>query len=172
MKSETENSAHSVPRAAAAPTAVAASLEAKNGEADRPTNVVFFDGVCGLCHRFVDFVLSRDHRGSIRFAPLQGETANRVVSDEWRVASDGTSTVKTVVWLDAGGREFVRSAAVVRVLWLLGGLWWWIGWLLWLIPLPLRDLGYRIVAASRYRLFGKTESCRLPTPAERMRFLP
>ena len=55
-------------------------------EADRPTNVVFFDGVCGLCNRFVDFVLSRDRRAAIRFAPLQGETARRVVSGEWRVA--------------------------------------------------------------------------------------
>jgi predicted DCC family thiol-disulfide oxidoreductase YuxK len=147
-------------------------VDAANGEADRPTNIVFFDGVCGLCNRFVDFVLSRDRRGSIRFAPLQGETAKKVVSDEWQVASDGTSMARTVVWFDDAGREFVRSAAVVRVLWSLGGLWWWIGWLLWLIPLPLRDLGYRIVAASRYRLFGKTESCRLPTPAERTRFLP
>lgn len=134
-------------------------------EADRPTNVVFFDGVCGLCNCFVDFVLSRDHRGAIRFAPLQGETAklrtNAVTSD-----------INTVVWTDAHGHDFLRSAAAVRVLWQLGGVWWLIGWLLWLIPLPLRDLSYRIIAANRYRLFGKKETCRMPTPAERMRFLP
>jgi predicted DCC family thiol-disulfide oxidoreductase YuxK len=141
-------------------------------EADRPTNVVFFDGVCGLCNRFVDFVLSRDHRGAIRFAPLQGETAGRVVSGEWRVARGIQEPITTVVWLDSSGREFVRSAAAVRVLWRLGGVWWLIGWLLWLIPLALRDLGYRIIAANRYRWFGKKETCRLPTPAERARFLP
>ncbi len=141
-------------------------------EADRPTNVLFFDGVCGLCNRSVDFVLSRDRRGAIRVAPLQGETARRAVRDEGRGASSETRSFDTVVWLDSSGREFVRSAAAVRVLWQLGGIWWLIGWLLWLIPRPLRDVGYRIVAANRYRWFGRKETCRLPSPAERERFLP
>ena len=141
-------------------------------EADRPTNVLFFDGVCGLCNHLVDFVLSRDRRGAIRFAPLQGETAARVLSGEWRVASPGTQTFDTVVWLDSSSREFVRSAAAVRVLWTIGGVWWLNGWLLWLIPRPLRDVGYRLVATNRYHLFGKKETCRLPAPAERERFLP
>ncbi len=134
-------------------------------EADRPTNVLYFDGVCGLCNRSVDFILSRDRRGSIRFAPLQGETA--------KLRKNAVDTnISTVVWTDAHGRDFLRSAAAVRVLWQLGGVWLLIGWLLWLIPLPLRDLGYRIIAMNRYRLFGKKETCRLPTAAERARFLP
>lgn len=141
-------------------------------EADRPTNVVFFDGVCGLCNRFVDFVLSRDRQGAIRFAPLQGETARRGVRGEGRGASSETRSLDTIVWLDSSSREFVRSAAAVRVLWRLGGVWSLIGWLLWLIPRPLRDVGYRLVAANRYRWFGKKETCRLPSPAERERFLP
>ena len=141
-------------------------------EADRPTNVVFFDGVCGLCNRFVDFVLSRDRRGAIRFAPLQGETAKRRPNAECREPNAIDSTFSTVVWSDSRGAEFLRSAAAVRVLWQLGGVWWLIGWLLWLIPLPLRDLGYRVIAANRYRLFGKKETCRMPTAAERARFLP
>lgn len=145
---------------------------AAKSEADRPTNVVFFDGVCGLCNRFVDFVLSRDRRGAIRFAPLQGDTAKRVLSGDCRAVSSETQTFDTVVWLDSSSREFVRSAAAVRVLWRIGGVWSLIGWLLWLIPRPLRDVGYRLVAANRFRLFGKKETCRLPSPAERERFLP
>ncbi len=141
-------------------------------EADRPTNVLFFDGVCGLCNRSVDFVLSRDRRGTIRFAPLQGETAKQVLSSEFRVPSAKTQSFDTIIWLDSSSREFVRSAAAVRVLWRLGGVWSLIGWLLWLIPRPLRDVGYRLVAANRYRWFGKKETCRLPSPAERERFLP
>lgn len=141
-------------------------------EADRPTNVLFFDGVCGLCNRSVDFVLSRDRREAIRFAPLQGETAKRVLSSEFRVPSSKTQTFDTIVWLDSSSREFVRSAAAVRVLWRLGGVWSLIGSLLWLNPRPLRDLGYRLVAANRFRWFGKQQTCRLPTPAERERFLP
>lgn len=155
-----------------ATTSAGTENAAAKSEADRPTNVVFFDGVCGLCNRFVDFVLSRDRRATIRFAPLQGETAKRVVSDEWRVASGESKPITTVVWMDGSGREFVRSAAVVRVLWQLGGVWWLIGWMMWLIPLPLRDVGYRVVSANRYRLFGKKETCRLPSPAEREQFLP
>ncbi len=141
-------------------------------EADRPTNVLFFDGVCGLCNCFVNFVLSRDRQGAIRFAPLQGETAKLRPNAESREPNAVDSNFSTVVWSDSRGVEFLRSAAAVRVLWQLGGVWWLIGWLLWLIPLPLRDLGYRIIAANRYRLFGKKETCRLPTPAERERFLP
>lgn len=141
-------------------------------EADRPTNVLFFDGVCGLCNCFVNFVLSRDRRGAIRFAPLQGDTAKLRPNAESREPKAVGSNFSTVIWSDLHAVEFLRSAAAVRVLWQLGGVWWLIGWLLWLIPLPLRDLGYRIIAANRYRLFGKKETCRIPTPAERARFLP
>jgi predicted DCC family thiol-disulfide oxidoreductase YuxK len=141
-------------------------------EADRSTNVLFFDGVCGLCNRSVDFILSRDRRGAIRFAPLQGETAKRRPNAESREPKAVDSNFDTVIWSDSSAREFIRSAAAVRVLWQLGGVWWLIGWLLWLIPLPLRDIGYRMIAANRYRLFGKKETCRMPTPAERARFLP
>ena len=147
-------------------------LAAANSEADRPTNVVFFDGVCGLCNRFVDFVLSRDRRAAIRFAPLQGETAGRVLSTQYSVLSAGSQSFDTIVWRDSSNHEFVRSAAAVRVLWRIGGSWWLIGWLLWLIPRPLRDVGYRIISANRYRWFGKKETCRLPSPDERSRFLP
>lgn len=154
-----------------ATTSTGTKNAAAKSEADRPTNVVFFDGVCGLCNRFVDFVLSRDRRGAIRFAPLQGETAMRVLSAKCSVPSVKTPAFDTVVWLDDSNREFVRSAAVVRVLWRLGGAWWLIGWLLWLFPRPLRDVGYRVVSANRYRLFGKKETCRFPSPAERERFL-
>ncbi len=143
-------------------------------EADRPTNVVFFDGVCGLCNGFVDFVLSRDRRETIRFAPLQGETASRLQLTQLfaKRPNSETPVFDTVVWLDEAGAMFVRTAAVVRVLWQLGGVWSVIGTLLWLIPRPLRDIGYRIVSANRYRLFGQKETCRLPTANERRRFLP
>jgi predicted DCC family thiol-disulfide oxidoreductase YuxK len=127
--------------------------------------VLFFDGVCGLCNRFVDFILRHDHRRALRLAPLQGETAEALLG------RDDRESVETVV-LRAGERSFRRSAAVVRVLWRLGAFWKVVGGLLWLVPLPLRDLGYRIVAGNRYRLFGRKETCRIPTPEERGRLLP
>jgi predicted DCC family thiol-disulfide oxidoreductase YuxK len=127
--------------------------------------VLFFDGVCGFCNGWVDFFLSRDRTGSLKFAPLQGTTAAQLVR-----ADDIAALKSLVLWTPAG--VFRSTAAVVRVFWLLGGVWSVCGTLIWLIPGPLRELGYRIIAANRYRIAGKKETCRMPTPAERARFLP
>ncbi|MCA9062525.1 MAG: DUF393 domain-containing protein [Planctomycetaceae bacterium] len=127
--------------------------------------IVYFDGVCGFCNHTVNFLLQRDRRCQLMFAPLQGTTAAE------RLPGELTATLDTLV-MQIDDRTYVRSAAVVRMLWTLGGIWAVCGTLLWLIPLPLRNLGYRMVARIRYRLFGKHEACRLPTPMERARFLP
>jgi predicted DCC family thiol-disulfide oxidoreductase YuxK len=128
------------------------------------TPIVFFDGVCGLCNSSVDFVLRHDRQGRLKFSPLQGETAERLLSSE-----DRENLGSLVLW--DGGRMFRRSSAVVRILWRLGPLWRLLGGVLWVIPLPLRNAAYRVVAGSRYRWFGKKETCRLPSPEERERFL-
>lgn len=138
---------------------------AANCQDDSVGVILFFDGVCGLCNKTVDFVLVRDQRRMIKFAPLQGDTAKHLLSPA------DLQNLNTMVVL-IGARTFRKSAAVVRVLWQLGLVWRLLGTLLWLIPLPLRDLGYSLVARNRYRLFGKKDSCRLPTAAERLRFLP
>jgi len=128
-------------------------------------SIIFFDGVCGLCNRFVDSLLKRDTQNMFLFAPLQGETAHRLLS------KSDTETLGSIVFWEQG-RTFRRSTAVVRVFQKLGGVWACLGWGLWLVPKPLRDLGYKLVAANRYRLCGKKETCRLPTSQERSRFLP
>jgi predicted DCC family thiol-disulfide oxidoreductase YuxK len=123
--------------------------------------IVFFDGVCGLCNRFVDFLFRRDRAGHFRVSPLQGQTAARYLGDR-----EGLPSV--VLW--EAGRVYEKSAAVLRILWSLGG-----GWRctapLWIVPSPLRDLVYDWVARNRYRWFGKRDGCRVPTAAERERFL-
>ena len=126
--------------------------------------ILFFDGVCGLCNRFVDFVLKYDRQGRMFFAPLQGTTAATSLPE------DIVQNLDTVVFLN-DKQWRCRSSAVVRIFWQLGGVWSVLGTLLWIIPKPLRDLGYKLVAGNRYRLFGKKETCRLPTPEERSRFL-
>ncbi|HBN78933.1 MAG TPA: thiol-disulfide oxidoreductase [Planctomycetaceae bacterium] len=133
-----------------------------NPSADHP--VLFFDGVCGMCNAFVDFIMKRDPQGHFRFAALQGETAQEFVTEQDR------EQLKSVVFL-LDGRLFRKSSAVVRILWEMGFFWSLLGTLLWLIPKPIRDLGYRLIAKIRYRIFGKKAACRLPTPEERSRFL-
>lgn len=137
----------------------------KGGAAGQEHPVIFFDGFCGLCNTFVNFVLPRDRRRLFRFAPLQGETANE------RLDRQDVDDLGTLVLLDEQGTHR-RSAAVVRILKRLGGFWRLLAILLWVVPRPLRDLGYRVVARYRYRVFGKKEACRVPTAEEREHFLP
>lgn len=127
-------------------------------------NILFFDGVCGFCNHTVNWILRRDRHQRIQFAPLQGVTAEKYVPAALR------ENLSTLVFHTPGG-DYMRTSAVCRILMTLGGFWWLCGAMLWLIPSPLRDLGYRFIAKIRYRLFGKHESCRIPTADERSRFL-
>jgi predicted DCC family thiol-disulfide oxidoreductase YuxK len=130
-----------------------------------PPPVIFFDGVCGICNRFIDFVIGRDGAAIFRFAPLQGETARERLPE-----ADLRDLNTMVLWEEPG--VFRKSTAAVRILIRLGGVWRVIGTALRLVPRPLRDTGYSLVARYRYQIFGKKETCRIPTPAERARFLP
>ncbi|KHD89632.1 MAG: thiol-disulfide oxidoreductase [Bdellovibrio sp. ArHS] len=127
-------------------------------------NVVFFDGVCHLCNGFVDAVISRDKTHFFLFAPLQGVTAEKLLSPADRTNLD------TVIYFEKG-RIYRRSAAVLRILSGLGGA-YRIFALARIIPGPLRDLLYNYVAKNRYHWFGEREFCRLPTPQERSYLLP
>lgn len=154
-----------LPQKSASPTGHQGTQCKLESGVDKP--ILFFDGICGLCNTSVDFVLARDKKGRLLYSPLQGETAKQLLSEK------EIHNLDTVVFRPAEGSPlYRRSAAIVRLCWLLGFPWNLLGWMLWLIPLPIRDLGYRIVAGSRYRLFGKHETCRMPTPEERARFLP
>lgn len=126
--------------------------------------IVFFDGICGLCNYTVNWLLTRDPEHRLRFSPLQGTAAKTLLPTEIRDRLDSLVLVRD-------GKTFIRTAAVTRILMTLGGRWSLVGALLWIIPSPLRDLGYRIVSKERYRLFGKHDTCRMPTPAERAVFL-
>lgn len=129
-----------------------------------PQRIVFFDGVCGLCNHFVDFLLRTDKRQRLLFAPLQGPTAGEKLPPLLAKGLD------TVVYL-RNGKLHTRSGAAIRILMDVGGGWQVLA-VFWSIPRPLRDLLYNAVANNRYQWFGEHATCRLPTPAERARFLP
>ncbi len=127
--------------------------------------IVFYDGDCGLCDRFVRWMLRRDRRHRYRFAPLQGETARRMIRVEARDPGLWSGVLG-----DHDG-EHRRSAATLRAVAGLGGVWRAAGLLL-LVPAALRDRVYRVVARHRYRWFGRAPACVLPGADERGRFLP
>ena len=124
--------------------------------------IVLFDGVCNLCNGTVDFMLKRDKRAKFRFASLQGESAARLVPDAMELDS-------VALWQD--GRLYRKSTAGLRMYAGLGGI-WRLALAFLLVPRPIRDAVYDFIARNRYRWFGKREACRLPTEAERGRFLP
>ena len=134
------------------------------------SRLVLFDGVCGLCARTVRFALRHDRAGRFVYAPLQGETAAAVLARH-SLASD----LETMIYVaDLDGpteRVFSRSSAVLAMLDELGGPWRVVA-MLRIVPRPIRDAVYGLVARYRYRWFGRFETCRLPAPDRRERFLP
>ena len=134
-----------------------------------PTEILYYDGNCGLCHRGVKFVLKHDRSGAaFRFAPLQGVTFQARVPADQRVALPDTMAVQTVA-----GALLIRSTALVHILRRLGGGWKVLGATLAIVPRPLRDLGYNFVARTRHRLFGQPdELCPVLPTSLRARFDP
>lgn len=122
--------------------------------------IIFFDGICGLCNRFVDFVISRDHKKRFLFAPLQGKTA---ASFNIRSQTPDSMIFKSNGWY------YKKSTAALKILILLGG-----GWKLlhifFIFPRFLRDFIYDLIAKNRYKMFG-TVACRIPSAEEKTRIL-
>ena len=127
--------------------------------------IVFFDGFCGLCNRSVDLILRKDTSHLYRFAPLQGETAGKQFSGR----SD--DELLRTFWLKDEEGLHSKSTAWLRIAPKLGGLYKLTG-ILWIVPRPVRDWVYGLVAKHRYGVFGKREACRIPTAEERPYFLP
>ena len=130
-----------------------------------PGPVVLYDGECGLCHRAVKFLLARD-RQELWYAPLQGETAARLRAAHPEIPT----TLESVVLVD-GGRVHLRSKAFLYGARYLTRPWRWAYHVRWL-PALLLDLAYRVIARIRYRVWGKFDTCTMPTTEQRAHLLP
>ena len=125
--------------------------------------VIFFDGYCGLCNGFIDFMMKIDKRGIFQFCALQSDFAKATLSPE-----DVIDLKSLVVLLD--GKTYRKSKGVLLAVTELGGPWKCL-LILRLFPTAFSDWIYDLVAKNRYTLFGKRDTCRLPTPEEKMRFI-
>jgi predicted DCC family thiol-disulfide oxidoreductase YuxK len=133
--------------------------------------IVLYDGVCGLCNRSVQFLLKHDKEARFRFASLQSDFARKVLGRHGLDPKD-LDTVHVVENYDQPGeRVLQRSDAILRAGRELGGFWSASSSVARIVPRPLRDLVYRFVATNRYRVFGKYDTCMLPDPNQRSRFL-
>ena len=138
---------------------------------DTRVPVLLYDGECGLCNGVVRFLIRHDPEGRLRFAPLQSPLAQGYLRLQGLPADDFGSLVFVPDWNDRGpGRFLLRTAGALACFAELRGAWRMVSWLR-IIPAFLRDPVYRLIARTRYRLFGIYRSKPLPDPAWTQRFL-
>lgn len=127
--------------------------------------IVVFDAQCLLCNGWVQFLLRHDRRSTLQFAAIQGAAGRRLLAD----AGLQPQGLQTLLLVDAG-QSWQHTGAILRILHALG--WpWRLAWAAWLVPAPLRDGLYRLIARNRYRWFGRSAQCMLPDAAQAARFL-
>ncbi len=127
--------------------------------------IVLFDGVCNFCNASVQFVIDHDPRDRFRFAPLQSPLGGRLLKQGGLAGQK----IESVVLVEAG-RCWIKSTAALRIARRLRWPWPMLSLLI-LLPVGLRDLLYDWLARHRYRWFGRSDRCRMPTPELRRRFL-
>ena len=130
--------------------------------------VILFDGVCNLCNSAVQWVIERDKEGRFDFASLQSDAARRELGKVMD-PNEIDALPDSIVLLDSDGVH-VRSAAALRILRGLDS-WFLLLRLGVVLPRPIRDAVYNMVARNRYRWFGRRDTCMTPTPEVAARFL-
>ncbi len=128
--------------------------------------VILYDGTCGLCHKSVQWLLRHERDHELQFAPLQGETAAALRARHPEIPTE----LESVVLVD-GDRVRLRSKAFLYTSKHLKAPWRW-GYAFRWFPAFLLDLGYRVIARVRYRIWGRADMCDVPAPDQRARFLP
>ena len=133
--------------------------------------VLLYDGECGLCNRVVRWLLRSDRAGRLHYAPLQSEPAQAYLKAQGLPLRDFDSLVFVPDWNQpAPGAYLRRTDGALAALREVGGGWRMLAWLRW-VPAGLRDFGYKLVARSRYALFGAYRPAPLPDPEWEKRFL-
>ena len=136
-----------------------------------PNPIILYDGVCGFCDRTLQFILKRDSQDQFRFAALQSEFALPLLTKHGM----NTEVLESIcLVLDYGlPTECIQmcSTAVISIFQRLGTFWRAAAIMLSIVPLPLRDWGYNLIAKYRYRIFGKYDTCPLPQASDRHKFL-
>ena len=127
--------------------------------------LIFFDGVCNLCNASVQFAIERDKKNLFKFTALQGEYAKAVLP-KFNV---DLSQLNSIILLE-DGQLYTKSTAALKIAKKLNGLWPTL-YVFILVPKFIRDWFYDIIAKNRYKWWGRQESCWLPTPELKQRFI-
>ncbi len=127
-------------------------------------SIILFDGVCNLCSGAVQFILKRDHKKQFVFASLQSEIGQQLLS-KYKV----NTSVETIILLQ-DNKWFSQSTAALEIARKLSGAWPCLYAFI-IIPRFVRDGVYDWISRNRYRFFGKKETCMIPSPEWKNRFL-
>ena len=128
-------------------------------------HIVIFDGVCNFCNGAVNFIIRRDPEGVFAFTPMQSELA-RELTVRFNVPNVGVDTFLLI----KNDRCYVFSDAALEISRNLTGLWFLFN-VFKIVPRPFRDAAYKLFARNRYKLFGRTEACMVPSDEVRSRFV-
>lgn len=126
--------------------------------------IILFDGECNFCDSSVQFIIKRDPKRLFQFASLQSDIGKELLKKH-----HAPQTIDSFVLIE-NNHCYFKSSAALRVCKHLRGAWKLL-YVLLVVPRPLRDFFYELVAKNRYKWFGKKESCMLPSVEERKRFL-
>ena len=129
------------------------------------SSIILFDGVCNLCNGFVQFVIRHDKKNKFRFGSLQSDNAKKLLEPFHFPVQE----LKTIVLVE-DGKLFLRSRAVLRIASQLDGAWKFSA-VLYIFPSFISDAVYNLVSKYRYKFFGKRDSCMVPTPDLKSRFI-
>ena len=127
--------------------------------------IILFDGICNLCNQSVQFVIEHDSKNQFRFASLQSDFGQDFLKKNKLEATQFDS----IVFIE-DDQFYTKSSAALKIAKYLDGITSWLT-IFMIIPKPLRDIVYSFIAKNRYRWFRKNESCWLPTPELKAKFL-
>jgi len=140
-------------------------------DAAAQTKILLYDGVCGFCNWIVQYVLKRDKKDQFRFASLQSGFARELLVKHGKNPDDLDTMYLVLEYRHPSERLIARGRGAVMVLQQLGAGSGLLGAILSILPNFLLNFGYNIVAKNRNRIFGKYQSCPLPTPQQRQKFI-
>lgn len=134
-------------------------------ELSKTNPILLFDGVCNLCNGAVQFVIKYDSKNNLRFAALQSEVGHQIL-DHFDLPQEDIFSVILV----ENEKVYLRSSAALRMYKNMGGIWSLMYFFI-IVPRPIRDAVYNFIAKNRYKWFGQKDSCMIPTPELKSRFL-
>jgi predicted DCC family thiol-disulfide oxidoreductase YuxK len=126
--------------------------------------VILFDGVCNFCNSSVQFIIKRDPKGIYQFTSLQSDVGQKLLKEH-----EVPVELDSFIYIE-NEKIYFKSTAAVKVCRNLNGLWKLL-YIFIIVPRPLRDVMYGVIARNRYKWFGKRDACMIPSPEQRKRFL-